>query len=99
MSLEPMVVRRLPIDRSDPLLYLHRPCLRRKIRKKSSRAELFFFIYNACSTCFATSLPENPTARPWLRFFPGCLPDWQWIRYLWTANYGGGSKALDAAGE
>src|SRR5271156_5366989 len=45
---------------------------------KSARAELYpnsiFIIYNAFSTCCVTLPPENPTARPWLRFYPGCLP-------------------------
>src|SRR6266852_2038216 len=84
-------------------LYLHTPRLQAKNDEISplnlSSAERFFFIYNACSTCCATSLPENPMAKPWLRFFPGCLPGWRWIRHLWIANYGGASRALDAAGE
>src|SRR5262249_8484513 len=50
------------------------------------------------SPCCATSLPENPTERPWLASFPACLPVSRSTRHSSTANSGGGSRALAGAG-
>src|SRR5258708_31041224 len=47
--------------------------------------------------CFATLLLENPMERPWWPFYPDCRPACRSTRASWTANCGGGSRALAVA--